>query len=165
MTEPLDIDAYVRYEERFWSKVEFGACWVWVGASSGTGGYGGATFGGKHWMAHRWAYEFCVGAIPSGLQIDHLCRNPRCVRPDHLEPVTAQENSLRAARKQTCRNGHILEEGNLMGRTRACRECNRKAQWRRRIKRGQNVGPFVSVAPVFRMAQSEAPTVSDGGKE
>ena len=35
------------------------------------------------------------GSIGDGLVIDHLCRNPRCVNPDHLEPVTTAVNTLR----------------------------------------------------------------------
>jgi hypothetical protein len=30
--------------------------------------------------------------------LDHLCRNPACVNPDHLEPVTNAENSRRGAK-------------------------------------------------------------------
>lgn len=45
--------------------------------------------------AHREVYERHVGPIPPGLQLDHLCRNPRCVNPAHLEPVTNEENVRR----------------------------------------------------------------------
>ena len=39
-----------------------------------------------------------VGPIPDGREIDHLCRNHRCVNPDHLEPVTHLENMRRRPR-------------------------------------------------------------------
>ena len=29
-------------------------------------------------------YEWFVGPIPKGLQLDHLCRVPHCVNPAHL---------------------------------------------------------------------------------
>src|SRR4051812_26211886 len=37
---------------------------------------------------YRVMYTYAEGPIPAGLQLDHLCRVPACVRPDHLEPVT-----------------------------------------------------------------------------
>jgi hypothetical protein len=79
--------------------------------------------------AHRVVYEHMVGAIPEGLQLDHLCRNRMCVNPEHLEPVTGQENKRRAVALITeCPQGHPCNEANLRrqpdGR-RYCRECKR----------------------------------------
>jgi hypothetical protein len=96
-------------------------------------------------LAHRWSYEYHVGPIPDGLTIDHLCRNPACVNPDHLEPVTHRENVLRGtsraaihAAKTECVNGHPFSGDNLIlrgnGRWRDCRECTR-AKHRRRYHR------------------------------
>lgn len=47
-------------------------------------------------MAHRVAYESVHGPIPKGLVIDHLCRVPACVNPDHLEAVTQARNIRRS---------------------------------------------------------------------
>ena len=49
-------------------------------------------------LAHRFAYEMFVGAIPEGMQIDHLCQNKRCVNPEHMELVTPGENISRSHR-------------------------------------------------------------------
>lgn len=35
--------------------------------------------------------------IPNDMEIDHLCRNPGCCNPDHLELVTHAENNRRRA--------------------------------------------------------------------
>lgn len=48
-------------------------------------------------MAHRLSYEAHVGPIPKRLLLDHTCRMRCCINPDHLEPVTVQENTLRGA--------------------------------------------------------------------
>lgn len=46
-------------------------------------------------VAHRVAYEYINGPIPSGFLLDHLCRLRSCIRPDHLEPVTHKVNTIR----------------------------------------------------------------------
>lgn len=70
-------------------------CWIWQAALN-SGGYGTTTDGsGRGVMAHRLVYEHYRGTIPEGLFLDHLCRNPACVNPDHLEPVTNSENVRR----------------------------------------------------------------------
>lgn len=85
-------------EERFWSCVDKdgpGGCWIWTGALTGAG-YGQFGGGGKKSYTHRWAYQAHVGPIPDGLELDHLCRVRACCNPDHLEPVTHEENTRRA---------------------------------------------------------------------
>lgn len=81
---------------RFWALLEKreDGCWAWT-ANLNNKGYGRITVGGKSILAHRFAYISLVGAIPEGLELDHLCRNPRCVNPEHLEAVTHRENLLR----------------------------------------------------------------------
>lgn len=68
-------------------------CWLWLGCKSPLG-YGYVKRSG-HRAAHRLYYTEHVGPIPDGLVLDHLCRNPSCVNPDHLEPVTNAENGRR----------------------------------------------------------------------
>lgn len=111
-----------RVEDRFWSKVnKTDECWVWT-AGLFSNGYGQFWDGNKIRGAHRYAYELAYGSLDGGLVIDHLCRNIRCVRPDHLEQVTSAVNSQRGygcsvaaarikeeARTRThCKRGHLL---------------------------------------------------------
>ena len=69
-------------------------CYLWRWATF-SNGYGHFVVGGKNVLAHRWYYEHLVGPIPRGLTLDHLCGNPLCVAPLHLEPVDIQTNSQR----------------------------------------------------------------------
>lgn len=130
--------------ERFWAKVDkTEGCWNWTGVL--LRGYGQFAYRRRMVLAHRFAYELLVGPIPDGLVIDHLCRNPRCVNPAHLEPVTPRENVLRGvgpsavhAVKTHCIHGHPFDEANTYIRTRNgtkirdCRACNRERQARLR---------------------------------
>lgn len=128
------IDGKYPVDDRFWSKVDAsGDCWEWTAATAGRG-YGHLVVAGVDRYAHRVAWEMLVGPIPEGLQLDHLCRNIRCVNPDHLEPVTRQENIRRAfprrgvnhrnAQKTHCKRGHLLAGSNLVpAEHRYCREC------------------------------------------
>lgn len=73
-----------------------GDCWEFTGCRN-WGGYGRVKLGGKAHSAHRVVYHYFRNEIPSGLDIDHLCRNRACVNPWHLEPVTRQVNTIRGS--------------------------------------------------------------------
>lgn len=98
---------------RFWSKVEkTNNCWNWTAASTPLG-YGRFSSQGKLVYAHRYSYELFKDDIPDGLELDHLCRNPSCVNPDHLDVITHKENMNRGvgpsalnSRKTHCPRDH-----------------------------------------------------------
>jgi hypothetical protein len=122
-------------------------CWEWPGNLSVLG-YGRVQLKKKLWYAHRLVFEFVVGKIPSGLVLDHLCMNPQCCRPDHLEAVTPGENALRGVgvvptnlAKTHCPKGHPYSDDNTCMRRqksgrihRMCLACNR---FRNRAYRSQ----------------------------
>lgn len=122
--------------EQLWPRIRIldNGCWEWTGSRCG-GGYGTAKAFGKNVLVHRASYEMCVGPIPTGQQLDHLCRNRRCVNPIHLEPVTSRENVLRGAglcainhKKTHCASGHDFSHENTLIRpngSRWCRACAR----------------------------------------
>lgn len=92
--------------EAFWAKAQkTETCWLWSGSISKTDGYGMYHRGQrKYTVAHRVAYEFAVGPIPTGMIIMHLCDNPPCVNPDHLRLGTKLDNnrdSLLKGRRRT----------------------------------------------------------------
>lgn len=120
-------------------------CWIWQRGMHRKG------YGLKHvrtadrpncWatkLAHVAYWEAEHGPVPPGLELDHLCRQRPCCRPDHLEPVTHTENlrrglqarggTLPGARRSHCKWGHPLTPENLLQtRTgeRRCRACNRE---------------------------------------
>ena len=103
-------------------------CWQWTGGYLPTG-YG--RFFPHHQeevKAHRFAYVLFKGTIPSGLVIDHLCRNRGCVNPFHLEAVTQYVNIHRGegnVAKTHCPQGHPYNRFNtyLWQRQRLCRTC------------------------------------------
>lgn len=112
-------------------------CWEWQRIRN-VWGYGRFNVGGTESLAHRFSYELHIGPIPDGLVLDHLCRNPCCVNPSHLEPVTTAENLRRGdvARsafskplRAHCPQGHPYDEHNTYWRPdggRDCRECMRR---------------------------------------
>jgi hypothetical protein len=75
------------------------ACWIWQKGISGVG-YGMYRPNRNSFPmgAHVWTWQMVNGKVPKGLELDHLCRNRCCVRPDHLEAVPHRVNSRRGAK-------------------------------------------------------------------
>lgn len=153
--DPLHVPRRVTDIERFWSKVaKTDTCWLWNGTARS--GYGVFHWGGRHAHqstgAHRYAYMLEKGEIGEGLVLDHLCRVPLCVRPDHLEPVTQRENILRGVAasavnhaKTHCIRGHeFTRENTRRGSNghRSCRACDREGTRNRLQQNG--AAAFVS---------------------
>lgn len=123
------------HTERFLTKVDMtGGCWLWTNSTT-EDGYGQFYADNRRFLAHRWLYAQFVGPVPDGLELDHRCRVPSCVRPSHLEPVTHRENVLRGlaptalnAVKTHCDNGHPFDAENTRitgAGHRSCRACHR----------------------------------------
>lgn len=138
-TRPCNMVRHIKTTHGFWDRVQrVGDCLIWTGPKlpSGYGKTGDL-------YAHRVAYEEAFGPIATGLTIDHLCRQPSCVRPDHLEAVPIRVNLARGfsptalnARKTHCKHGHPFDEQNTRivrtpsGHGRLCRACDRIYHYR-----------------------------------
>lgn len=157
-------DALISEKEidRFYGKVAVGRapseCQLW-NAGLNQFGYGQFWLRGTNVGPHRVAYELWKGPIPPGLQIDHLCRNRRCVNVEHLEATTPKVNTLRSlapsavnAIKAHCKRGHAFTPENTRIRRkgqaveRHCRVCVRAGvadHYRRKRASGLIVGSEV----------------------
>jgi hypothetical protein len=135
-------------------RLDLGPCWLWNGSLT-PDGYANLQERVEgvdvNHLGHRLAYEQIVGPVPPGLDLDHLCRFRRCVRPGHLEPTTRRENLLRGetiparnAAKTHCPAGHPYDEENTYWHRggRHCKACARRhsaaAGRRRRARERKN---------------------------
>jgi hypothetical protein len=141
------MQAHLTDQERFWAKVNkagsvpdyaphLGNCWLWTGRVDAKG-YGMGYFERRVARAHH----FLVGRPNPGMHWDHLCRVRSCVRPEHLEMVTPQENWRRGfsppalnERKTHCPRGHAYDL--VVTRGRWCRTCKIEA-----LRRARRDGP------------------------
>ncbi|MGV1791029.1 HNH endonuclease signature motif containing protein [Rhizobium sp. A37_96] len=77
-------------------------CWTWTGPDSGSKGrgkdYPRMSLSGQTVAVHIVMFTNEHGYVPGRKQVDHKCRNRRCVNPAHLELVTHKENQRRRDR-------------------------------------------------------------------
>lgn len=131
---PLPLTVAEQLAKNTW-KEHWSGCWLWTGTWD-SNGYGLLTAQrDRSRLAHRNSYEYHVGPIPEGLQLDHLCRVHCCVNPAHLEPVTGKVNvqrglvptlsRARAALVTHCPKGHeYTKENTALRKARpGCRRC------------------------------------------
>jgi hypothetical protein len=120
-----------------------GGCWEWDGEMDES--YRAITkIGGHHCRVHRLLYTLLVRGIGPGMDLHHECRNPWCVNPEHMRPMTRREHQsehldLVEARgskkpKTHCKRGHEFTVENTWMRkegNRVCRICNgiRLKEW------------------------------------
>jgi hypothetical protein len=138
------------------TSITLSGCWLWEGKPNKSG-YGQVRDRGRWPVVHKIVYEALVGPVPDGLQLDHLCHDPRtcnlgeecphrrCVRPSHMTPVTPKQNTLRSnavtalnGAKSQCVNGHEFTEENTYIRPkggRTCRVCTRLASKRYALRK------------------------------
>jgi glutamate/tyrosine decarboxylase-like PLP-dependent enzyme len=114
-------------------------CWIWTGEIGKNSGYGRFYINKRPYVAHRVVYDHFVGIKHDHTVIDHICRNRKCVNPDHLREVTqavnAMENSeglaVKLKEKTHCKHGHEFTPENTLitkrsvhgGEWRNCKEC------------------------------------------
>ena len=131
---------------KFLSKVKINKdsdCWEWSGELTSYG-YPKIYYKGKRFRAHRVSYNIFKGVLDSGLVIDHICRNKKCVNPEHLRQVNKQinavENSVSIAAlnkaKTHCRLGHEYTQQNtrIHKNSRHCITCDKASYVRYKLK-------------------------------
>lgn len=136
--------------QRFWTKVDKngpmpnfsdplvrvgeadGNCWVWTDSCVNKYPSGFYFSRDLRTYPHRIVFLIENGELPpADMTVDHLCRNTKCVRLNHLEIVTVAENLARAA--GVCDRGHEISGDNVKPNgsgSRRCRKCYN--DWARR---------------------------------
>ncbi len=73
-------------------------CWIWNHRVSLRSGHGLIMVGKRRMPIHCAAWIQFVGPIPLGHHLHHLCEQPACVNPSHLQPMTPGDHAREHAR-------------------------------------------------------------------
>lgn len=174
--------------ERFHDKYAIDAstgCWIWTAWRNnqgyGTIGISPALSGGpKQVYAHRLSYEMHKGPIPPGLVIDHICNNPACVNPEHLQAITQKANIDRSSHPSVqrrlagrCIRGHdMTDPTNVYMRPdngrKACKACYairdeaaRRKAGKMPAKRGRECGTYSGAIGHYRRGERPCPSCAE----
>lgn len=119
--------------DRFWMKVnKTEGCWLWIGKSLQSGGYGYFHANGKGTLAHRFSFSLTNNLDDDSI-LHHTCKERLCVNPTHLKVISRKQHigiHHIGRRVANCVNGHKLTPENIYisnpadGRQRRhCKEC------------------------------------------
>jgi len=120
-------------------------CWLWQGPlNGGVGNYGYIYMDGRKQMAHRFSVELHTRKkIPEGKVISHICNNPQCVNPHHLQIATQKQNMAHMYKSKRDRIGRKLQPKDI-------------AQIRRSPLSG------AKLAKIYKVAQSTISMIKTG---
>lgn len=136
--------------ERFWSKVRKGdGCWRWDG-------YHNQSLGGRpvtDWppeLVYRKVWRLLRGPLDSSVQLHHTCRNPWCVNPAHLLPISVSDHAkLHAIRPTHCPHGHEYTAANSHFSKKGHRRCRECIALEHRKRYAKKVGrPLEEIRPM-----------------
>lgn len=118
-------------------------CWEWIKFTNK--GYARFNNGEKIVDAHRWYYQIYKKIkLERNEHLDHLCRNRKCVNPNHLDVVSNKTNWLRGksitrlkSLQTHCIQGHLLAGENLYvnNNKRRCNKCHAINEKKYRLKK------------------------------
>ena len=91
----------------YWKDVP---CWIWP---RGLNAYGYGIVSRRNvspaGLVHVILYVEFRGEIPEGFELDHLCRNTKCVNPWHMEAVTHRKNIRRGVLHTKLTQEHLYQ--------------------------------------------------------
>lgn len=87
-------------------------CWNWL-IGLNPNGYASVRCNNRTRVIYKWLWEILNGPTPTGLELDHKCRNRRCINPEHLRLVTHAEN-MRAGAMTKLKHAQVIEIRRLL---------------------------------------------------
>lgn len=132
-------------EQKLSSYTVNGDCWEYNGCVD-TYGYCQIMVNRKLQYAHRLSWSFHNKTnIPSGMTIDHICFNRKCINPDHLRLSKMSDNCSRHSKSQiktrcdkhNCKRKilwHWSSKHNKIVRRSVCGKCSSEATARYKSK-------------------------------
>lgn len=74
-------------------RVEKNGCWSWQGRLDANG-YGRISYSGANHLVHRISLHAWQGFdLDPHMPVHHMCANPACCNPDHLQTISTRENT------------------------------------------------------------------------